>query len=222
MRKSRRLLIAVIAMGSVVGAAAPSHAAEVGTDTAVPRWNTSTTASKMTCGSGVSTCTLTVTTVTTGGNCESEVITISSSPTPGLLYSNTQCTATLTVVFDENRVQGEACLLSFSDASLTFNSGVNSFFNGTWRRGIVGTFVPTFSRENPPDWIDGGTVSVKGVGQHPVRDGEHGGPYRQVRDQLLRGSQQELHHYVHRLSPPACTFDDPRAEEHDLERGRSL
>ena len=157
---------------------APADAAPLAgaSDTATPNYNSSFTPSPGTnefaCRGGG--CTMSITTKTTPYPCASELIVLSDSATPGLLYRDTHCSVSIigrfALPFEE---QGSpACVLEAAQTlTVTFSSGANSAFNGTFP--ATGSFKPTSVTAS--GYIRSAIVSVKAGGPlegHPTGTGE--------------------------------------------------
>jgi hypothetical protein len=92
------------------------------------------------------------------------LIVLSNSTTPGLLYQNTYCSVVISGSFEALLGEGsDVCVLEAAQTlKVSFSSGVNSAFNGTFA--ATGTFKPT-DINTTTHYIKSGVVTVKAGGQ---------------------------------------------------------
>lgn len=103
-------------------------------------------------------CDVTLTTVTTPYPCTAEVIEVAGVPLPA---KDTFCNASLVGRLEGGTVNGRCDLSSLNVLHVTFNSGVNSLFSGSFEN-VGALFVPQQSKSA---WAGRGTLKVDGVGQ---------------------------------------------------------
>jgi hypothetical protein len=125
---------------AVLPAPGNAVAANIATDNAAPIWNSgpyNATTNALDC-SGIrtfGTCSLRITTTTSGAACATETIT-----PPGVAQVNTVCSASILGTVTANTTPAGCVLTAISSLTVTFNSGVSSVFNGKFY--VSGTFKP--------------------------------------------------------------------------------
>ena len=163
---NRGIRVALTASAVALVVATPTHAAPLvgASDTATPNYVSSFTPTagenEFRCEGGG--CSLTITTKTSPYPCASELVVLSDVPAPALLYRDTFCAVSITGEFELPLAQDSpVCVLEAAQTlRVSFSSGANSAFNGTFP--ATGSFKPTATTSS--GHITAASVSVKAGG----------------------------------------------------------